>query len=49
MSRDIRAVVFDFDGVIVDSEGAHFIALHDTMAVQGWPLSNLSLHSLPAQ
>jgi len=39
MKREIRAVVFDFDGVIVDSEGAHFIALRETMAAQGWPLT----------
>ena len=41
MKPQIRAVIFDFDGVIVDSEGAHFIALRDTMAAQGWPLSKL--------
>ena len=39
MTPRIRAVVFDFDGVIVDSEGAHFAALRDTMAAEGWPLS----------
>jgi beta-phosphoglucomutase len=41
VKRSIRAVVFDFDGVIVDSEGAHFAALRDTMAAEGWPLSKL--------
>lgn len=41
MKRAIRAVVFDFDGVIVDSEGAHFVALQDTMGAQGWPLAKL--------
>jgi beta-phosphoglucomutase len=39
--RDIRAVVFDFDGVIVDSEASHFVALQDTMAAAGWPLSKV--------
>jgi beta-phosphoglucomutase len=37
--RDIRGIVFDFDGVIVDSEASHFVALQDTMAAAGWPLS----------
>jgi len=37
--RDIRAIVFDFDGVIVDSEASHFLALQDTMVAAGWPLS----------
>jgi len=31
----LRAVVFDFDGVIVDSEPLHFRALHDALAPDG--------------
>jgi HAD superfamily hydrolase (TIGR01509 family) len=31
----LRAVVFDFDGVIVDSEPLHFRSLHDALASEG--------------
>jgi beta-phosphoglucomutase len=31
----LRAAVFDFDGVIVDSEPLHFRALHDALAEDG--------------
>jgi beta-phosphoglucomutase len=31
----MRAVVFDFDGVIVDSEPLHFRALHDALLPEG--------------
>jgi HAD superfamily hydrolase (TIGR01509 family) len=35
----LRAVVFDFDGVIADSEPLHFRAFRDTLAEIGLPLS----------
>lgn len=31
----LRAAVFDFDGVLVDSEPMHFAALRETLAVEG--------------
>lgn len=31
----VRAVIFDFDGVLVDSEPLHFRALRDTLAGEG--------------
>lgn len=33
------AVIFDFDGVIADSEGQHFLAFQQAFAERGWPLS----------
>ena len=35
----IRAVVFDFDGVIANSEPLHFRAFHDVLAGEGIPLT----------
>jgi HAD superfamily hydrolase (TIGR01509 family) len=35
----IRAVVFDFDGVIANSEPLHFLALRDVLAGEGLTLS----------
>ena len=32
----LRAVVFDFDGVIVNSEPLHYRALHDAQLVGGY-------------
>jgi beta-phosphoglucomutase-like phosphatase (HAD superfamily) len=33
--RPVRAVIFDFDGVLVNSEPLHFRALRDTLAPEG--------------
>ena len=33
-----RAVVFDFDGVLADTEGLHLRAFQDVFAVRGWTL-----------
>ena len=33
------AVIFDFDGVIADSEGQHLRAFQHALAERGWPLS----------
>lgn len=35
----VRAVVFDFDGVLADTERLHFVALRDALAGPGWTLS----------
>ena len=37
MSR--RAVVFDFDGVLADSEGLHLAAFQDVFSARGWTLA----------
>jgi beta-phosphoglucomutase len=34
----LRAIVFDFDGVIADSEPLHFQAFHEILAEAGIPL-----------
>ena len=34
-----RAVVFDFDGVLADTEGAHLAAFQDAFAPRGWTLT----------
>ena len=34
-----RAVIFDFDGVLADSESLHFQAFAQTLASRGWSLS----------
>ena len=34
-----RAVIFDFDGVLADSESLHFQAFVQTLASRGWSLS----------
>ena len=34
-----RAVVFDFDGVLADSEGLHLAAFQDVFATRGWTLA----------
>jgi beta-phosphoglucomutase len=36
----IRAVVFDFDGVLADTERLHLVALRDTLATRGWTLTD---------
>ena len=33
-----RAVVFDFDGVLADTEHLHLVAFQDTFAARGWTL-----------
>lgn len=35
----IEAVIFDFDGVLADTEALHFTAFRDVFAERGWPLS----------
>jgi len=34
-----RGVVFDFDGVLADSEGLHLAAFQDVLAARGWTLA----------
>ena len=34
-----RAVVFDFDGVLADSEGLHLAAFQDVFSARGWTLA----------
>lgn len=36
----LRAAIFDFDGVLVDSEPLHFATLRDTLAVEGVTISH---------
>lgn len=36
----VRAVVFDFDGVLADTERLHLVALRDTLATRGWTLTD---------
>src|SRR5215203_2150663 len=33
-----RGVVFDFDGVLADSEGLHLAAFQEVLATRGWTL-----------
>ena len=35
----MHAVIFDFDGVLADTERLHYAALRDTLAAEGWSLS----------
>lgn len=37
-----RAVVFDFDGVLADSEGLHLAAFQDVLSARGWTLDRAS-------
>ena len=39
--RALQAIVFDFDGVIVDSERLHLRAYQDILAPEGVTLSRL--------
>src|SRR5262245_57819541 len=41
----IRAVVFDFDGVLANSEPLHFRAFHDVLAAEGLTLSEEAYYS----
>jgi hypothetical protein len=34
-----RGVVFDFDGVLADSEGLHLAAFQDVLSARGWTLA----------
>lgn len=43
---EVRAVVFDFDGVLADSEGLHLAALRDTLAARGWTLTREDYYTL---
>jgi beta-phosphoglucomutase len=40
-----RAVLFDFDGVIVNSEPLHFLAFHDALAEQGIELTEAEYYN----
>jgi beta-phosphoglucomutase-like phosphatase (HAD superfamily) len=35
----VQAVVFDFDGVLADTEGLHFASFQDVFAPRGWTLT----------
>ena len=37
-----RGVVFDFDGVLADSEGLHLAAFQDVLSARGWTLDRAS-------
>jgi HAD superfamily hydrolase (TIGR01509 family) len=41
----IRAVVFDFDGVIANSEPLHFRAFHDVLAAEGFTLTEADYYA----
>ena len=41
----IRAVVFDFDGVIANSEPLHFRAFHDVLAAEGVALTEADYYA----
>ena len=41
----IRAVVFDFDGVIANSEPLHFRAFHDVLAAEGLTLTEADYYT----
>ena len=41
----LRAIVFDFDGVIANSEPLHFAAFRDVLAIQGVELSEADYYS----
>ena len=38
----LRAVIFDFDGVLADTEGLHLRAFQDVFRARGWTLSERS-------
>ncbi len=45
MTRALEAIVFDFDGVIADSERLHLGAYQDVLASQGLPLDEDAYYS----
>ena len=40
----LRAIVFDFDGVLADTERLHLVALRDTLATRGWTLTEAAYY-----
>jgi len=36
----LRAIVFDFDGVLADTERLHLVALRETLETRGWTLTD---------
>jgi beta-phosphoglucomutase len=40
LSADIKAVIFDCDGVLVDTESLKFVAWQEALAAHGIPLSS---------
>ena len=45
MANALKAVLFDFDGVIVNSEPLHFHAFHEVLATEGFDLSETEYYS----
>jgi beta-phosphoglucomutase len=45
MSRHVEAIIFDFDGVIANSEPLHFKAFHDALAEEDIPLTTEEYYS----
>jgi len=40
----LRAIVFDFDGVLADTERLHLVALQATLATRGWTLTEAAYY-----
>ena len=41
----LRAIVFDFDGVIANSEPLHFLAFRDVLSAHGFPLTEADYYA----